>query len=334
MTESPLRIVFIGRYTEGQTGIVKSIHMGLLENGYEVLEINLSLRPKLIYNPYRNYGGYGPVFVKWDLIKEEVIQFKPDIILFCAGGLTFTKDILQKLKNYCTVIGVTLSDPDVFPSIRKFAGQFDYHTTNSTLAYKQYEDLGLTNTHYMPFGIDSRFFTPHEPVPEYHSDVSIIGHYRPNRLELTKALQENFNLKIFGRGWPIPSEGPVYDEEWFKAMYSTKIIVNFPTTGAGYTNVKVGIFEAAATGRLIMTEYFEEMERFFEYDKEIVGYKDKNDLIEKLHYYLANPNKAKMIADAGKKRCADSHTWKNRLNNLLNSIQLKKQTYSWEVYED
>nr|WP_277814284.1 glycosyltransferase [Bacillus sp. LL01] len=113
-------------------------------------------------------------------------------------------------------------------------------------------------------------------------------------------------------------------------MFSTPIIVNFPTTGAGYTNVKVGIFEAAATGRLIMTEYFAEMENFFEYDKEIVGYKDKGDLMKKLDYYIENPDEAKRIALAGQKKCLENHTWKMRLHFLFQSIKVKIPKLNWK----
>lgn len=330
-----MNIAFIGRYTEGQTGIVKSIHIGLLENGYNVYEINLAQRTELINNPYRNYGGHGPVFVKWEGIKDEIIEFKPDIILLCAGGLTFQEEELNQIKKYCTVISFTLSDPDVFPTVKEYADQFDVHTTNAKLAVGMYKEEGIENTVYLPFGIDSRFFRSRLPVKQYKADVSIIGHFRPNRLEIASALlEENFNLKIFGRDWPIKSEGPVIDEEWFKAMYSTKIIVNFPKTGAGYTNIKVGIFEAAATGRLIMTEYFEEMEEFFEYDKEIIGYKDKEDLIQKIHYYLENPAKAKAIGLAARRKCSLNHTWKKRLSSFFNSITIKTPERKWKEYKE
>ncbi|MEC0090964.1 glycosyltransferase [Paenibacillus macquariensis] len=45
----------------------------------------------------------------------------------------------------------------------------------------------------------------------------------------------------------------------------------------------------AATGRLLFTGYFDEMKRYFEYDREIIGYVDEDDLIIKLRYYLSHP---------------------------------------------
>ncbi len=332
MSNQRLKIVFIGRYTEGETGIVRSIQMGLIENGYQLYEINLSTRPYLMYNPYKKLGGHGPVYIKWELIEKEVRSFQPDVILLCAGGLTFHSSILAKLKQYCTVVGLTLSDPDVFPSVSKYVGEFDYHTTNSAFAYHNYKKEGIQNTYYLPFGIDSRFFIPWQPMEKYASDVAIIGHYRADRLKIAQAVQDKYGAKIYGRGWPIKNEGPVYNEEWFKAMYSTKMVINFPKTGAGFTNVKVGVFEAIATGRLVFTEYFDEMDGFFEYDKEIIGYRDVDDLIEKIDYYRKNWDEGLKIAKAGQKKCAQNHTWKQRLNQFFQRIKIKSPQRMWRNY--
>lgn len=96
-----MRIVFIGRYTEGSTGIVRSIFMGLVENGYQVYEINLTNQPQLIFNPYRNQGGNGPVYVRWDQIAEQIISFQPDLILPPGGipGPGIPGNIEQRLAN-------------------------------------------------------------------------------------------------------------------------------------------------------------------------------------------------------------------------------------------
>jgi len=109
------------------------------------------------------------------------------------------------------------------------------------------------------------------------------------------------------------------------------MVVNFPLTGAGYTNVKVGIFEAAATGRLIFTEYFEEMEHFFEYGKEIIAYSDQADLMKKIRYFLQHPDEAEAIGLAGQKKCADNHTWKQRLENFFKEVQLKTPEDKWSA---
>ncbi|MFU7592310.1 CgeB family protein [Priestia sp. RMT2NF4] len=321
MSKDPsLRIMFFGRYTEGSTGIVRSIFMGLHELGHTIYEINVTARPRLLFNPYRRQGGHGPIYIRWELVKEEIEIFKPDVIIFCAGGLTFEPEVIKRLKKRYTVVAFTLSDPDVFPTISQYASLFDYHTTNSVKALELYKQKGINNTILMPFAIDSRFFVPRSIDSKFKSDVSIIGHARENRINTVKRLIKEFDAKVYGRNWPFKSLGPVYGEEWFKAAYSSNILINFPKTGAGYTNVKVGVFEAIATGRLLFTEYFDEMKMFYEYDKEIIGYRNEEDLISKVRYYINHKEEAEIIAKAGQIRTASEHTWKKRLADFFDEV--------------
>lgn len=323
LVKTKLRIVYINRYTEGYTPIIKSIFMGLQELGHTVYDINVGLRPGVLKNPHHRQGGHGPIYVRWELIKQEVELFKPDIIIFCAGGLIFEPNIMKALKSKYTIIGFTLSDPDVFSTVSQYAHLFDYHTTNSVKALEMYKNNGIDNTLLMPFGIDSRFFVPRPPDPKYKSDVAIIGHYRNNRLKIAKRLIKEFDTHIYGNKWPLNSYDPVYGEDWFKAAYSTKFLINFPKTAAGYTNIKVGVYEALATGRLIFTEYFNEMKNYYNYGEEVIGYSNEDDLVKKINYYLQQPDEAKQIAKAGQLRTAAEHTWEKRLEAFFKAINIK-----------
>jgi len=49
-----------------------------------------------------------------------------------------------------------------------------------------------------------------------------------------------------------------------------------------------------------------------------------------LDYYIHNPEEAKKIANAGQKKCAETHTWKMRLNSIFNSIEIKKPELLWK----
>lgn len=316
----PLRITFIGKYAQGPTDIVRCIFLGLQELGHTVQEINVLESPgKYFHNPKRYVGGNGPVHVRYSAVKPLMDAFRPDVVMFCAGGLTLDRD-MEHLKRQCPVIGITLSDPDVFPTVSKYAHQFTVHTTNSLAAFGRYTRLGHKNTRLMPFAIDSRFFVPRSVDPQLQADVAIIGHGRADRLPTVERLRKTFRTHVYGSRWPQWSKGPVRGEGWFRAAYSSRFLVNFPRTAAGYTNVKVGVFEATATGRLLFTQYFDEMRRYFEYDKEIVGYKNDDDLIDKIDYFLKHPDQAEQIAKAGQLRCAEEHTWARRLADLFQQI--------------
>ena len=326
-----LRVTYICRYVPGVNEILKSIENGLIESGCIVQELNLTGKVDLLHNPQRHLGGNGPVYVRLDKIMHHLKAFRPDVVILCGGGLTFTVQQMNTLKRYCVVLGITLSDPDIFRTVSVYSDHYDFHTTNSSQALPNYLSLGHDRTYHMPFAVDSQYFVPRPVDPEYKCDVAVIGHPRPDRFEITNKLIEDFDTILYGTNWPSHTKGVVSGEEWFKAAYSTRCLVNFPRTGAGNINIKAGVFEAVSTGRLLFTSYFEEMSKYFEYGKEIVGYDGTDDLINKIRYYLDNPQEADKIMKAGQDRCLRDHTWSARFIDLFSHIDLAsyKQQRKW-----
>ncbi|MBJ6363049.1 glycosyltransferase [Paenibacillus sp. GCM10012307] len=319
-----LKITYICRYVPGVNEILKSIHNGLEELGCTVQELNLTGKIPLLHNPYRHQGGNGPVYVRLNKLFSLIRDFQPDLILFGGGGLTFSAEDMAEIKQYCGIIGLTLSDPDVFPTVVNYASDYDFHTTNSMQALDMYREHQHDNIIFMPFAVDRRYFVPRDPVPQFQCDVAVIGHARPDRIALASRLTAEFDTLLYGKNWPDHTMGPVNGENWFRAAHSTTCLVNFPTTGAGYTNVKVGVFEATAAGKLLFTHYFDEMSRYFVYDKEIVGYRDEDDLIEKLRYYISHPAEADKVARAGQQRTRLEHTWEHRFADLFGKLDFDR----------
>lgn len=315
------RILFISNTRMRYTNILTSIYLSLIEMGYYVKDVDMTQHNDMTANPDGLMGGHGPIEVKFEFIHPQIEAFAPDMILFCAGGLVFSESVCKYVKQKGIILlGVTLSDPDVFRSTKNYASRFDYHTTNSKYALNEYKKLGINNTSYMPFAIDSRFFVPTEIVPQYKCDVTVIGHHQPSRLPITNELLKRFDTKIFGSRWPYENTFPVAFPEWLKVVRSGKIVVDFPKTRAGYTNVKVRLFEVAAAGVMLITEYLEETAEFFDFGKEIVGYTNTEEMYSKIDYYLKYPAEREKIARNAQLRCARDHMWQNRFNKLFNSI--------------
>lgn len=321
MAKKAKRILFVSNTRLRFTNILTSMLLSLTEMGYYVREIDVLQHPGITINPFNRQGGNGPIELDYEKVRSEIDSFKPNMILFAGGGLTFSKEVSEQLKSKGIILlGVTLSDPDVFNTAKTYAERFSHHATNSKRSYANYHKLGLWNTHYMPFGVDSRFFVPTSGVPNFQCDVTIIGHFQPSRLELTDELKKRFDTKVFGSRWPYKDVMPVAYPQWLWAVHSGKIVVDFPKTRAGFQNVKVRLFEVAAAGTLLITQYLDEIGEFFEYDKEIVGYKTVDEMYEKIQYYLDNPDKRIKIAKNAQLKCAKQHMWKNRYKKLFEEI--------------
>lgn len=318
------KILFIGTSVNGTTDIVSSLSRSLRNLGHHVLELDTS-RHRVLDNPLRRQGGMGPVYVNYDKIEQTVDAFEPQVIVCCAGGLTFTDEDAQKLKDRGIVlVGITLSDPDVFPSIRDHQHVFDVHTTNATAAMPMYREAGMHNTVYFPFGIDRGFVTQQIPEnPAFDADVICLGHAtnRPDRNEMMVALDKKFDVKTYGRGWEIPDSISVGGQEMVQALKGGKIHVNFPLTRAGYINIKCGVFESAGQGRMVATGRFDEMEQFFTYGEEIIGYEDEADLSRQIEYYLAHPAEYDRVVENGFRRIVNDHLYEHRWMYLLDILR-------------
>lgn len=81
-------------------------------------------------------------------------------------------------------------------------------------------------------------------------------------------------------------------------------------------------FEIPMSGGLQFVRYFDEMAEYFEDGKEIVFYRDEQDMIDKAKYYL-DPKHATEIQSmklAARKRSINEHTWTLRFNKLFTEL--------------
>ncbi|MBU2529463.1 MAG: glycosyltransferase, partial [Elusimicrobia bacterium] len=111
-----------------------------------------------------------------------------------------------------------------------------------------------------------------------------------------------------------------WDEDLIKIYNSAKIILNIHSHGKSDPNMRV--FEAAACGGFLLTEERRCLGDFFNINKEILTFSDKNELKEKIGYYLTHEEKRKEIAFAGQKRVLLNHTYQHRVGEMVEQIRL------------
>lgn len=129
----------------------------------------------------------------------------------------------------------------------------------------------------------------------------------------------------------LPSEifgGTLNDDELIKMYSRSRISLGFSTVGStGLSNmpikqVRLRDFEAPMSGAFYMVEYMEELEEFFEIGREIVCYRDKVDLADKIKYYLAHEEEREIIRHAGYQRAVNDHSWHKRFETAFRKMGL------------
>lgn len=266
--------------------------------------------------------------VNWindDKMLELLANYKPDVVVCNAGGMSLTPDMHSELrKRGIVTVGIALSDPDVFAAQGKhYAELFDLYYTNAEVSLAQYEAIGV-KARLLPFAASPMF---HKPMPEVKKiyDVIIVGHPRADRLAIVDELDKHFKVGLYGKGWKrwglIPRSKQVNGVEHVKALNTGRAYISFSKTVAGYVNVKVGLFEAVACGAAVFTEEFPEMEKYFEYGTEIVGYRSLEELVHKLKDYLVHPSKLNTLAENARARLLRDHTWAKRWGQVLGDVE-------------
>ena len=122
--------------------------------------------------------------------------------------------------------------------------------------------------------------------------------------------------------------GVLSDEEMIKLYSRSKINLGFSSCGETHrTNqriqqVRLRDFEVPMSGGFYLAEYFDELENFFEIGKEIVCFRNADELIEKATYYLSHDEERERIRIAGLERSRRDHTWQKRLEVAFKEMGL------------
>jgi hypothetical protein len=265
-------------------------------------------------------------WIKEEVVDDLVAHYEPDVLICNAGGLSPTPSMHARLAiRGVRRVGLALSDPDDFPKRScHFARLFDLFYTNAAESVCTYEQIGV-QAELLPFAADPTFHRPLD-VPK-KCDVVVVGGRRPERLSLVMALRAaGLRVDCYGSGWhgyiwgKLGFSSEVHGEAHVAAINSGIVYLSFPSTAAGFKNVKVGVFEAAACGACIVIEDFDELHRYFRPGFEIVTYNSRDDLIEQGRTLRASPQEVLRIGQACRQRLLEEHTWEHRWTRIFKDI--------------
>lgn len=327
-----LRGVHFGSYWMGESDIVFLMAHDLADM------CDLRIVDTGIYHKTQHWYTEDPTWypaspVRWldhDSVLSTVAEHKADFVVVNAGGMSLCEETVEALrKEYVVCIGISLSDPDVFPYNGKvYSHLYDLFYTNSVYSLENQYDK-TTNIRLLSFAASARL---HRPISEIEKkyDVVVVGHAREDRIETVEALQKHFSVGLFGSGWG-QEYSSVTGADHVKAINSGKMYLSFSRTAAGFANVKVGIFEAVACRILLITQFLPEIERYFKYGTEVIGYRRTGELIEIVDFYLKNPHLRRWIVQNSYERLLSEHTWEKRWENVLIDIQMRSESLRKEV---
>ncbi|MEW6558266.1 MAG: glycosyltransferase [Elusimicrobiota bacterium] len=285
---------------------------------------------------YNKYGFYGTHAYLTDYIKKNEIN---SVIYVGVSQWEFYLDIsfFEKLRKDLFLVMET--------------GDAEYYYETIIQYYAQAMDLVIVDDFVTPYrlrqiGINSLFYYSYLDTTHYYKkenvkkdiDVSFVGTItgRIGRSKYINYLLKNgINIKTFG--WDSDS-GVISQGKKIEIFNRSKINLNL--TGLYYKSKivkknpikkrikgsKGTLLEVLSCGGFVLSEYYFGLENLFEFDKEIVIFRTKEELLEKVKYYLQHEAERENIAKRGHQRVIKDYNVKLAVPKLLATIdELRKE---------
>jgi spore maturation protein CgeB len=279
----------------------------------------------------------------WQLLET----YNIDLTVVCHDSFLWPEQV-ERVQR-CTSGPVVLWFPDSIGNLNRgycVTAPYDVLFFKDSFIVEQLQDLCQGDVYYLPecMNPDKHRFPSDdtEEVPDsYRCEVTTAGNLHSYRVALFKQLM-TYDVKIWGNPparWL--NAGPVKEvfqnryvayEEKALAFRGAKIVLNnlHPTEVWG---VNVRTFEAAGIGAFQLVTWRPGLDQLFSVGNEIVAYRGIDDLKKKIDYYLNHDAEREEIATKSKERAMAEHTYRDRLDLMIDTIRGSEDgyrvTYGW-----
>ncbi len=222
-----------------------------------------------------------------------------------------------------------LIDTHVAPELRlAMARHFDCVFLAQKAQTEAFGEAGLEEVHWIPLACWPELHAVPEQARRY--DVSYVGSFSAEegerRKDLLDQVAQRFPNHCIGRYWP-QAMARVYAE--------SKIVVN----ACHNRDVNMRVFEAMASGALLVTDEADGLEDLFTDGEHLVIYRNDAEVLDRIAYYLEHEEERERIARSGQRLVLAEHTYTHRMDAILAKTQavlgpLPKRTRQDRKYTD
>lgn len=213
-------------------------------------------------------------------------------------------------------------------------------TTEASFVGANYALRTQYMAHLLDHGVDAHAFGPGWQTGDLNRGRAVIKRYwfalkcllstspQGRSLASAKLAELDFRRWLSAR-FPQHMHAPVPDEE-VVALYSRshvslgflEVYDQHDPSRALLRHLHLREFEAPMSGALYCTGCIDELAEHFEVDREVLVYRDRYELLDKVRYYLSHPDQADDIRRAGRARALRDHTYQRRYQQLFQALHL------------
>jgi spore maturation protein CgeB len=283
----------------------------------------------------------GPIIRKInDEFLDSCRKIEPDMVFIYRGTHIYPETLGLIKKRGALVFGYHNDDPfsKNHPkySLRHYLRSLPFY--DQIFAYRQknifdYQKKGINGAKLLlPYYIKEKNYPLSKIAKEkYISDVTFVGHFENDGRDefFMRLLEENINFRIWGprKVWSKSKHFEVFEERTGKiyglvedynlALNSAKICLSFLSKINNDTYTRRS-FEIPASKTFMLSEYSDDLNEIFREGIEAEYFRDQEEMLDKVKYYLLNDYKREKIAQEGYRRLLKKgHEIKDRAKEIL-----------------
>lgn len=326
---------FSGSYLreQGYCTLLWYIAKALVQSGFNVR--------KVMFNelPFNNYL-FKRALIRRSLL-HEIFDFSPDIILIVKGTYLLPSDLSMIRKKCGCLVVHLMNDEGDDNNFEKYsvpiAEQSDVVFTAQESYVTKYKENGISNVYHFSYACDPDIHRSvnltRQELLRYSCNVSFAGTCRPERIRMIQAVS-SYHPDVWGNGWRwsrvsrdarrfVRGKALGMDDS-VKLYNASKITLNIHKPYEIYDGTKANmrVFEAAASGVLLITDRPSGLEEMFTPGRELACYGNLEELPGLVEYYLDNNEEREAIARKAQIRTRKEHTYLKRVQNMVSKIWL------------
>jgi spore maturation protein CgeB len=307
-----------------------------------------------LYLKFQNKYLIGPVMSKINMDIIALVKSQaPNIIFIYRGTHIFPRTIREIKENnpLITIVGYNNDDPFsqdqkkyTWRHFLKGLIHYDIIFSYRKININEYRDAGakyvaLLRSWYLPWVHKPLNLCESDKVT-YGCDVVFVGHHEfDGRAELLNRIGSlGLKLKIYGpfsgfgdSGWKGKLNSYSYLREIGEIKYVRNNEYNLAISGANIALCFLSklnrdtytrrCFEIPALCVPLFSEYSDDLAELFQDGKEVILFRNGDELIEKINYYIHRPDELMKIAENGYRRVLlDKHDVISRMEYVLKTI--------------
>jgi spore maturation protein CgeB len=198
---------------------------------------------------------------------------------------------------------------------------------------KKIRDMGCQKVEYLPFAYAPKIHFPEpgsiaDEKMQYDHDVVFVGGADSDRHPyIVELIREGYNVGLYGGYWNRFTDtkkicaGHLGPREMRKAVSSSKVALCL-VRHANKDETSMRSFEVPAIGACMLTEDTRGHREIFGEDNDnVIYFRDKEEMVEKLRYLMNNPQERQRLSrNVHELISTGKHTYTDRLKKILGEI--------------